>query len=127
MSRMLRPSLHLRRCIAWLLIVASLFGLLAPSVSRVLGSSGAWVEVCTDAGMQWLYVKEDGSVGEGEEIARPHCPWCLVEAHHYQALRHAPPTLAFVPAHVITVALPAHPPALRPLPRSLHPPRAPPA
>ena len=124
---MLRPTLPLRRCIAWLLIVASLLGLLAPSVSRVLYGSGAWVEVCTDVGMQWLYVKEDGSIGEGDEVARPHCPWCLVEAHHYQTVRHAAPTLTFVPSHVVRVVLPTPPPALRPASRSLHPPRAPPA
>ena len=125
---MLRHPLPLRRCIAWLLIVASLLGLLAPSVSRVLGGRGAWVEVCTDAGMQWLYVKEDGSLGEGNADTHPHCPWYLLQAHHYQAVRHAAPTLAFVSTYVAAaVVLPMHPPALRPPPRSLHPPRAPPA
>ena len=53
----LNTTLH-RRLAVWLLVLITVFGALAPTLSHALvwtqGGNAAWTEICTTSGMRWV-------------------------------------------------------------------------
>ncbi len=91
MGSCLRSNRHRSRlrASAWLLVLAMLWGILAPRLGwAVAPADSHWVEICTGHGIQAVLVGDDGAVDNGtggQASAADECPWCL---SHFKA---APP------------------------------------
>ena len=129
-----RPARAGARLLAWLTLVAVLFGALAPAWAQVIvrasaGASLSYIEVCTSAGLRRIAVDAADSGAPAPHPAKAidavHCAFCLTQ-HQLPCLLGAPPP-AVAPQCARMAAAPARP---RPLPAMAAlwrpPPRAPP-
>lgn len=81
---------------AAVLLALLLAALLLPTLARALAEPGrgAWAEVCTARGLQWVAVADaDGDAPAPLHEPAPHCPWCRVDLDP-PALSSATPQLA---------------------------------
>jgi hypothetical protein len=75
----------LRRCTAWIALVAVCFGALAPTLSQAAlkanGDGGHWVQVCSASGVTWVRVDAGNAgdtAGEHPADAALTCPWGVI-------------------------------------------------
>ena len=97
-------SVH-RRLAVWLLVLTTVFGTLAPTLSHALvlarGGSDPMMAVCTSTGMSWAASTISADSPDEQESAPSlkSCPFCLLAAD-----RVAPPPHAWVPHFALTGA-----------------------
>lgn len=82
-SKPINTSLH-RRLALWLLVLATVFGALAPTLSHALvlarGESAPMMAVCTSTGMGWAAnaAAPDSPGGQESAPSLKSCPFCLL-------------------------------------------------
>lgn len=72
----------LRKCTAWIALLAVCFGASAPTLSQAAlkanGNGGRWVQICSASGLTWVRADAgqaaDAADGHPAEAA-PACPW----------------------------------------------------
>lgn len=121
MPLMLHFALLRRRLAVWLVVLITLFGALAPTLSHALalarGGTSAWTEVCTSTGTRWVMQGSSApnaapqiaeahasttlvstASPDGQEAAffLDHCPFCLLSTD-----RAAPPPNALLHLFVV--------------------------
>jgi hypothetical protein len=79
---------RLRRALAWLALCATLFGALAPAVSKVMAASGTlWVEICSaEGGVRLVALPRPGATPGQAPAQLPaagdeHCGYCVLQHH----------------------------------------------
>jgi hypothetical protein len=83
LSKPINTSLQ-RRLALWLLVLATVFGALAPTLSHALvlarGESAPMMEVCTSTGMSWAAnaAAPDSPGGHESAPSLKSCPFCLL-------------------------------------------------
>ena len=83
LSKPINTSLH-RRLALWLLVLATVFGALAPTLSHALVGARGGVEpmmqVCTSTGMTWAVeaAAPDSPGGQESATSLKSCPFCLL-------------------------------------------------
>ena len=102
--RLILHSAPLRRRLAlWLLVLATVFGALAPTLSYAVvlarGESAPMLEVCTRTGMGWVAAPVSSISPDGQESTpyRKICPFCLLSTD-----RGAPPPHPLVHLFVVS-------------------------
>ena len=103
----MRLMLHLaplrRRLALWLLVLATVFGALAPTLSQAvvlaLGEDAPMLAVCTRTGMSWVVNTTATDSPDGQESTpyRKICPFCLLSTD-----RGAPPPHPLVHLFVVS-------------------------
>jgi hypothetical protein len=73
----------LRKCTAWIALLAVCFGALAPTLSQAalkLNGDGAghWVQVCSASGVTWVRADTGEQAGEHPAEAALTCPWGVI-------------------------------------------------
>lgn len=97
-------SLH-RRLAVWLLVLTTVFGTLAPTLSQALvlarGGSEPMMVICTSTGMSWAASTISADTPDEHESvpSLKSCPFCLLAVD-----RLAPPSHAWVPHFALTGA-----------------------
>lgn len=83
----MRMSYALHRRLAWLALCALVFGVFAPSVSKLLAASAdvAWLEICSadNANGTRLVALDLGvkKTPDAPHAADDHCGYCLLQQH----------------------------------------------
>lgn len=80
------PSRKPRRLVAWLALLAMLWGALVPTLAQAVVASSdgpGWMEVCSTSGVVWVRVDVavDASTPEPSPMAADSsaCAWCLLQ------------------------------------------------
>ncbi|MGV1046329.1 DUF2946 domain-containing protein [Limnohabitans sp.] len=84
LDRVMRWGGLLHRRLAWLALCALLFGVLAPTVSKVLAASQGtiWLEVCSSDGTKRIAISPTGDRGtELPAMTDSHCAYCFLQQH----------------------------------------------
>lgn len=73
----------LKKCTAWIALLAVCFGALAPTLSqaalRAKGEgAGQWVQVCSASGVTWVRADGGEQAGEHPAEAALTCPWGVI-------------------------------------------------
>jgi hypothetical protein len=72
----------LRKCTAWIALLAVCFGALAPALSQAAlvanGNGGHWVQVCSASGITWVRADTGEQAGEHPAEAALTCPWGVI-------------------------------------------------
>lgn len=72
----------LRKCTAWIALLAVCFGALAPTLSQAAlkanGDGGHWVQVCSASGITWVRADTGEAAGEHPAEAGFTCPWGVI-------------------------------------------------
>lgn len=72
----------LRKCTAWIALLAACFGALAPTLSQAAlkaqGDGGHWVQVCSASGVTWVRADTGEAAGDHPSGAALTCPWGVI-------------------------------------------------
>lgn len=84
-----------QRILARCLLAVMLLAALAPGISRSLGTTEGWLELCTGDGMQWVQVVEGegGAQPDNGNPAMDFCGYCTLAAERFAPLIPAMPTV----------------------------------